>query len=247
MKYQTNYSQHFPATLNLEVRQQKAQKITRLLLDFMHRENFNGLKCLDLGCSIGAVSYQISKQGGSTVGVDIDWHALQMSIASPDQALFVLYDGEKLPFSNQTFDLIICSQVYEHVPDLSLLVAEIQRLLKKDGVCFFSGPNRWAFMEEHYHLPLLSWFPKELADRYVRLFRRSDEYFEKPRSAGALRKALAPLCIHDLTQDILINPDRYKMGTSARRLKLFFRRIPAWAFYMIGEIVPNFNWILTWH
>lgn len=245
MKYQHNYSQQFPATTNLEHRKHKATKIIRLVQDFMKREDFSGLRCLDLGCSIGAVSYEISRLNGNVIGVDIDWNAMRMSAAYPNKALFVLSDGGKLPFSDNSFDLIVCSQVYEHVPDSQALFSEIKRLLKDTGVCFFSGPNRWALMEEHYHLLFLSWLPKSMADLYVRAFGRGTEYFEKPATAVALRKALSPLKVNDATHLLLQDPDRYEMGKNARRLKTLFRILPRWSFGVLGKIVPNFNWLLT--
>jgi 2-polyprenyl-3-methyl-5-hydroxy-6-metoxy-1,4-benzoquinol methylase len=245
MKYQEHYSQHFPNTTNLRVRQQKATKAVRLILDFLQREDFAGLRCLDLGCSIGAVSYELYKRNGMAIGTDIDWHAMQISPAYPDKAIFILSDGERLPFIDASFDVIVCSQVYEHVPNLTLLVNEIKRLMKPTGVCFFSGPNKWAVFEDHYRLPLLSWFPKPVADHYVRITGRGREYYEKPRSASELRKVLSPLKIYDATRLLLQNPERYEMGDNALRLKFLFQIIPESAFQLIGAAVPNFNWILT--
>ncbi len=245
MKYQTNYSEHFPATKNIPIRQQKALKIIKLLSDFLHRERFEGLMCLDLGCSIGIVSHELSKRGGTVVGVDIDLEAMKRSPAYPDQVNFLVSDGGRLPFPDKSFDIIVCSQVYEHVPCLSLLISEITRLIKNEGVCFFSGPNRWAIIEEHYHLPFLSWLPKSLANFYVKFFKKASAYYENPKSARYLRKALNSFNIHDLTLQLLQNPERYEMGGNVRRLRFLFRIMPKWSFQVISVIIPNFNWILT--
>ncbi len=63
------------------------------------------------------------------------------------------------PLEDESCDLVICAQVYEHVPDDRRLAEEVYRVLKPGGVVFFSGPN-WLFpIEGHYHLPFLHWLP----------------------------------------------------------------------------------------
>jgi SAM-dependent methyltransferase len=48
--------------------------------------------------------------------------------------------GELLPFRSEQFDLIICTQVLEYVPDPRLIIAEIHRVLKPGGSLFMSSP-----------------------------------------------------------------------------------------------------------
>ena len=112
--------------------------------------------------------------------------------------------------------------------------------------CYFSGPNRWALVEDHYHLPFLSWPPRSLSNLYVRLMRRGNEYYEKPQSAGTLRRSLKNFDITDLTPLLLTEPDHFEMGARVKALNPFFKRIPAWMWHWLGAWVPNFNWILTW-
>jgi ubiquinone/menaquinone biosynthesis C-methylase UbiE len=245
MNYQHNYSLHFPTTKDTATRQRKAAKITQALVTHLQREDLRGLFCLDLGCSIGVISQTLTAAGARIVGVDIDASALKLAICRLDgHAAFVLSDVGATPFPDETFDVLICSQVYEHTPSLTLLAGEIRRVLKTGGVCFFSGPNRWAVMEEHYHLPFLSWMPKEWADFYVRLSGHAREYYECPRSAGELQVALAGLAIHDLTSEMLRHPERYAMEPEVGRFKYVARCVPDWAWTRLGHVVPNFNWIL---
>lgn len=246
MNYQHNYSLHFPATKDVAIRQRKATKIVQALINHLGRADMRGLTCLDLGCSVGVISQTLAAAGAHIVGVDIDLKALQIAASDPTKsAAFALGDVGAAPFPAETFDVLICSQVYEHSPSLSLLVHEIYRVLKTGGICFFSGPNRWAVMEEHYHLPFLSWLPKAWADRYVRWSDRAAEYYEHPCSASELRHALAGFVIHDLTPKMLQNPERYAMEPEVGRFKYVARHIPDWFWVQIGHAVPNFNWILV--
>jgi SAM-dependent methyltransferase len=245
MNYQYNYSSHFPAARDLATRQRKAAKIMQALTTQLQRDDLRGMMCLDIGCSIGIISKTLAAAGACVFGVDIDAAALQMAVSTHTrQATFVLGDGCATPFPDETFDVLICSQVYEHSPSLALLAGEIHRVLKIGGLCFFSGPNRWAVMEEHYHLPFLSWFPKVWANRYVRWSGRAAEYYECPRSAGELQRALARFVIRDLTPEMLRHPERYAMEPEVGKFKYLAQLVPDWLWIMLGRIIPNFNWML---
>jgi 2-polyprenyl-3-methyl-5-hydroxy-6-metoxy-1,4-benzoquinol methylase len=246
MKYQQNYSQQFPEVMDEASRQRKATKILQSLKEYLQRENLKGLRCLDLGCSVGVISDTLAHEGASVVGLDIDGGALgRKSHRDKAGAEFVLGDGGATPFMDGVFDLVVCAQVYEHAPSLELLAQEVHRLLKTGGVCFFSGPNRWAIIEEHYDLPFLSWLPRRWADQYVRLTRHAAEYYEQPRSAAELRKALQGFTIHDLAPKLLTHPERYSMEREVGVFRYLARCVPKWNWLFLGSLLPNFNWLLV--
>src|ERR1700676_5329014 len=49
--------------------------------------------------------------------------------------------AEALPFRDAQFDFVICTQVFEYLPDPRLAVAEIKRVLRQGGVLFLSAPS----------------------------------------------------------------------------------------------------------
>ena len=55
--------------------------------------------------------------------------------------------AEALPFRDEQFDFVICTQVFEYLPDPGMAVAEIQRVLRKGGVLFLSAPA--AFLRDN--------------------------------------------------------------------------------------------------
>jgi len=55
--------------------------------------------------------------------------------------------AEALPFRAEQFDFVICTQVFEYLPDPGLAVAEIKRVLRKGGVLFLSAPS--VFLREN--------------------------------------------------------------------------------------------------
>ena len=56
------------------------------------------------------------------------------------------YDGKTLPFENERFDSMLCTEVLEHVFNIEELLAEFNRVLKIDGIALITTPFMW---EEH--------------------------------------------------------------------------------------------------
>jgi 2-polyprenyl-6-hydroxyphenyl methylase/3-demethylubiquinone-9 3-methyltransferase len=50
--------------------------------------------------------------------------------------------GENLPFQDNSFDVVFCCNVLEHVSDLPKVIAEISRVLKNGGIFFYDTFNR---------------------------------------------------------------------------------------------------------
>ena len=102
----------------------------------------------------------------SIIGIEYDFDALLLGIYnnsySDRNIHFINADGMYLPIKNETIDVIICSQVYEHVKDDLILADEMYRVLKSNGVILFSGPNKAFPFEFHYKLPFIHWFPKKM-------------------------------------------------------------------------------------
>lgn len=72
----------------------------------------------------------------------------------------VLARGEQLPFGNERFDLVICTQVLQYVPEPGVVVREIARVLKPGGSFFLSVPSAyprdaeeecWRFLPASLH------------------------------------------------------------------------------------------------
>lgn len=53
-------------------------------------------------------------------------------------------DALAIPFNNGIFDIVICSEVLEHIPDIDLALEEFYRVLKQDGTLIISTPNWWS-------------------------------------------------------------------------------------------------------
>jgi ubiquinone/menaquinone biosynthesis C-methylase UbiE len=122
---------------------------------------------LDLGCGEGrhAISAYVEANVHS-IGVDLSLEDLKItrerfaSFAEPDNEAksFSLSSASALdlPFADNTFDKIICSEVLEHIPDYRSALREIERVLKPGGLFCASVPRRWPekicwALSEAYH------------------------------------------------------------------------------------------------
>jgi SAM-dependent methyltransferase len=63
----------------------------------------------------------------------------------------VYADIARLPFANDQFDQVVCTQVLEHVPDPHAVIREIQRVLKPGGQVFLTVPQGWGIHNEPWH------------------------------------------------------------------------------------------------
>ena len=95
---------------------------------------------LDLGCGFGGRTVEFARRtGGWVVGVEIDFRvsafASKFAVANGSgRALFLAAVGERLPFVNESFDLILSYDVLEHVEDPSSCLTECLRVLRPGGL-----------------------------------------------------------------------------------------------------------------
>ena len=129
------------------------QGIKRNLLQFIwHKLRFQviksllpktGTRVLDIGCHAGTFTEEIAKAlpEAEIFGIDIDRAAIAYAKKIRPSFHFQVASGEKLPFSDKSFDLITCLEVLEHVENPKKVLAEIKRCLKDDGLLIILVPT----------------------------------------------------------------------------------------------------------
>lgn len=119
----------------------------------------DGDRVLDLGCGEGRHIHEAFAQGCEVgevhaVGVDLGfedlrktqqgfWHAYGKPPAEDQRWSAVNGNALLLPFDDGTFDVVICSEVLEHIPDWLGVLDEINRVLKPGGTFVASVPRFW--------------------------------------------------------------------------------------------------------
>ncbi|MHC9087014.1 class I SAM-dependent methyltransferase [Luteimonas sp. RIT-PG2_3] len=148
-------------------RDQKALAIWRTLENLCGQQVSRGA-WLDVGCGSGAVASTLAHKVDLITGVDPEpWGAWQgfMDAHANLRLIAGEFDALLPPFPDASFDVVVCNQVYEHVRDPVALIANIHRVLKPGGVCYFAGPNLLWPVEPHVFWPFVHWIPREFAHR----------------------------------------------------------------------------------
>ncbi len=103
-------------------------------------------RVMDLGCGRGdsVDLFRSTHPDVRWVGVDIE-DSPEVSERVRGDAEFVTFDGERLPFGDEEFDLVYCKQVLEHVRRPEPLVADVARVLKPGGWLAGSTSHLEAF------------------------------------------------------------------------------------------------------
>lgn len=108
------------------------------------KEDFKG-KLLDIGC--GKMPYKefILKNSKvkKYVGLDIETAIIYDQTVKPDYT----WDGQVMPFIDNSFDCAFGTEVLEHCPNPEVVLKEVNRILKPGGIFFFTVPFLWNLHE----------------------------------------------------------------------------------------------------
>jgi SAM-dependent methyltransferase len=139
--------------------------------------DFKGKKILDVGCGLGMYSQEFSQEGALVFGIDVDGKKIEQAKGLFPKINFQTAGAEKIPFANNSFDLVFLHEVLEHVKDEEKTIKEIVRVLKTGGRLILFVPNRWFPFETHGlylgkkyifgNIPLLNWLPNKLRNIFA--------------------------------------------------------------------------------
>lgn len=127
---------------------------------YQHRQRIDNIKnildrlgiasndrILDVGCGSGIYLTLMAERSKNVVGVELSKEGIERSqvifdeMGLKDRIHILRGDAMNLPFQGGSFDVVLCTEVLEHLPDPSKGALEIQRVLKKGGMALISMPN----------------------------------------------------------------------------------------------------------
>lgn len=124
------------------------------------------LAVLDVGCGAGTQALAWARKGHQAQGVDISAPLIEIARKrAADASLpasFQVGSATELPLDDSSCDVVLVSELLEHLPDWEACVDESLRVLRPGGVVYFSTTNRLCPIQQEFKLPLYGWYPQAL-------------------------------------------------------------------------------------
>jgi SAM-dependent methyltransferase len=151
-----------------------------LTVDFDRLHIQPGDRALDVGCGAGRHAFELFRRGARVVALDQSeddvagvgrmFGAMREAgeYIEGGQALAIRGDAYRLPFPDGAFDIVVISEVLEHIPDDRSAIAEVNRVLRPGGTLVVTVPRWWPervcwALSDSYH---------EIEGGHVRIYRR---------------------------------------------------------------------------
>ena len=140
----------------------------------------DALDVLDMGCGYGHTAIELARHCRYVVGIEpslpLIEHARgllgQSGLANVEFRQAGVYELSE----TSRYDLIVLDNVFEHLADQPRALEILSGALRPGGLLYLLMPNRLWPIEVHYRLPLLSYLPLRLANRYLRWSGRGTDY-----------------------------------------------------------------------
>ncbi len=100
-----------------------------------------GRRFLDVGCNVGFAVEAARLAGFTSTGIDVDPHAVSLARAQFPEASFHAGAVEAMVETGETFDLVHCSEVIEHLPDVRQFARALADLTRPGGALFLTTPD----------------------------------------------------------------------------------------------------------
>jgi SAM-dependent methyltransferase len=117
-------------------------------------DQFKGKRLLEVGCGMGTDLLQFARGGAHVTGVDLTPRSIEISkhhmSLYGERGDFANADCERLPFADESFDVVYSNGVLHHTPDTEGAVREIHRVLRPDGIARVMLYHRgsWAYWSQ---------------------------------------------------------------------------------------------------
>ena len=115
--------------------------------DYLRRKK-GKLKILEIGCGYGYLTYAIKKRGMDILGIDISGEAIKYAQTHFGD-FYLKSDLESLDCKEEKFDLIIATELIEHLPHPNRFLTKCKELLDEKGLILLTTPSKEYYPSNH--------------------------------------------------------------------------------------------------
>lgn len=156
---------------NVAFARQRFQEGVELAAAFHDKYNGRPLHILDLGAGTGGVSAALAADGKHrVVALDIVANEDLRKLKNDVRVDQVIASAHDLPFANESFDVVLCLETIEHIPNARAAAREMMRVLRSGGQVMITTPARLRFLtkpDPHYQVRGLALLPDGLQRKVV--------------------------------------------------------------------------------
>jgi SAM-dependent methyltransferase len=179
-------------------------------------------RVLEIGAGTGALLHELQERGCHVQGVELRQDLIDEARRWFGPLPIQLASGVELQFPDESFDVVMSFDVFEHIPDSDRHLRSVRRVLRAGGAYLIQTPNKWTnivfetirwrsftrFREDHCSLHTLG----ELRNRLARLGFDADAYdvpVVNDFFRQKIRRYIGPPGLLALR---LVNPDRLPLS-----------------------------------
>lgn len=174
----------------------KLSKLNEIRVGELHNvinnlpSNAKHLNLIEIGSGTGIQLKYLKKYFKSVVGLEIE----QSNYDNTENQNIIFYDGANIPINDSSYDIIFSSHVMEHIVNFESYNAELERILKPDGICIHLVPNsNWKFYNTLFHYPFLI---RTIIDYLAR--RNSNVGINRSGTLSNRKRSIFTLCLNVL-------------------------------------------------
>lgn len=202
----------------------KAEETLKSIMSYFGTNMKERHRVLDVGCGFGNWLIVLAQHFEQTYGIEIQNERVQWVRKRASRAEVVCGSATSLPWPDEWFDLVVCTDVFEHISykEQELAASELMRVLKPGGHGFISVPNRFQILDEHNRVLFATYLPDLAREKYVKAVTKNNDYIQCWERTGnkwknlfestGFQVALKPIAAKKL--DFLLKvlpPNRYEV------------------------------------
>jgi len=160
-------------------------------------------RILEIGCGAGLLCFKLAQMTKAVVGIDISFFVLDFAnrvkeYLQYENVSFQIGDAENLTFQDRVFDLVVCSEVLEHLISPGKALSEIRRVVKDTGMIILTTPS--AISLSNISMSILRIFNRHIESEKNIYFDKKTYFAIKRRESSKLPEFLkTPGVLHDET------------------------------------------------